>query len=84
MAFHHRRDVIRGLGAAGIVWLAGPGCSLSSGKSPPGNTSLDAGASGPDGAAARDLVASGDAFVGLPPIDLKAPKVTQTATFALG
>ena len=86
---HHRRDLLRGLGAAGLGLLLGPGCDTSKGAAAPlADRGLlgarDVGAGSADlGATAQDQGLPG-ADGGLPPIDLAAPKVTQTATFALG
>jgi hypothetical protein len=76
-----RRDLLRGLGAAGLALVVGPGCTTAGG---PGSGSVDRGLPGPD----RGLAAADADFVGgdggLPPIDRAAPAVTRTATFALG
>lgn len=81
-----RRALLRGMGAAGLLMLGR--CSTSGAKAPEG---VDRGLVAADGG-----VAAADAgtplvdtsFVGsdggLPPIDLVAPTVIQTATFALG
>jgi hypothetical protein len=82
-----RRALLRGLGAAGLILLGR--CST-----PPGVRRPDLGvaAAADEGIVAADMDEGPPpvdaSFVGtdggLPPIDLAAPTVTQTATFALG
>jgi hypothetical protein len=81
-----RRSVLRGLGAAGLLLLGR--CSTSGAKPPEG---VDRGFVAEDGgfvAADTGAALVDTSFVGsdggLPSIDLVAPTVVQTATFALG
>jgi hypothetical protein len=79
-----RRALLRGLGAAGLLLLGR--CATESGERRPDRsvTAPDEGLAVPDQPPpppdSRFVGADG----GLPPIDLAAPTVTQTATFALG
>lgn len=78
-----RRALLRGLGAAGLLMLGR--CTTPGGqRTDRGVVAADQGVvtadKGPPLVDTSFLGADG----GLPPIDLVAPTVTQTATFALG
>ena len=80
-----RRSLLRGLGAAGLLLLGR--CTTAGGQRPEG---VDRGIVAPDGGASAETgspvvdTSFTGADGGLPSIDLAAPTVTQTATFALG
>ena len=90
--FSRRRDVLRGLGLAGLSLALGPACTTGSGFTAQGAdlasaVGADRGVPSPDAIVASSPDVGGlgaDASSGLPPMDLVQPKVTQTATFALG
>ena len=80
--------MIWGLGAAGLTLALGQGCSATEsatkGLADSASAGGDLGNKAPDLAAPRADLSFSGADGGFPPIDKIAPKVTQTATFALG
>ncbi len=82
-----RRAMLRGLGATGLTLALGAGCSTVEGEAAPGpdrGIIADIMQAGQEMAVAAPDAGPSGGPTGLPPIDLSAPKSTQTATFALG
>jgi DMSO/TMAO reductase YedYZ molybdopterin-dependent catalytic subunit len=72
-----RRQLLKGFAGVGTTWLTG--CSSSSGGAPPGPSTGDAGAAGPDAGVCPDELAGGTLLATVPFVG-EGPSTLDTAT----